>query len=48
MASVAIFNEAFSDGRDCAGGEKIAGKIYLLCFLKVNNSDSLFKGLTNS
>ena len=45
VASVVIFNEAFANGRDCCRGEKIAGKIYHLCLLKVNNSGSLFKGL---
>ena len=47
MASVVIFYEAFANGGDCAGGDKIAGKIYHLCFLKVNNSGSLFKDLIN-
>ena len=41
-ASVVI---SFENGRDCAG--VIAGKIYHLCLLKVNNSGSLFKSLIN-
>ena len=44
VASVVIFNEAFANDRDCAGLKK-AGKLYHLCFLKVNNSGSLFRGL---
>ena len=37
--------EAFANGRDCAGGEKIAGKIDPFCFVKVNNSGFLCKDL---
>ena len=45
MVSVVIFNEAFDNGRHCAGGEIIAGMIYHICFLKVNNSGSFSKDL---